>query len=295
MRENLRGMQQIRGLDGQPAAVKALGANRYTYEPGVYGEFTPISETEMTTRRQYGALAGTVTIDDLVAEKHRQLASRQVTRIRYNIWTLLATGVLSVLGEGGVLLYKGQFDVKTFTATTPWGTTATATPLGDMRSMQETNEAGTSCSFGTGAVAYMNRHTANQLLANTNGNDFGAPLAKVGTIPGLADANRIFAGQGLPTIEVMNDGYLDDTGTWKTYIPDSKVIVVGQRPNGDPLGEYLMTRNASNENAAPGSYVYVWDSLRQNGGRPPRHIEVHYGHNGGPVIYYPNGVCVMTV
>jgi hypothetical protein len=141
----------------------------------------------------------------------------------------------------------------------------------------------------------MNRKTVNYLFANTNSGDFGARLKTAGIIPGLGEANRIFTDQGLPTIEVMNDGYTDAKGVWQYFLPDNKIVVVGQRPNNQPLGEYLMTRNASNANAAPGSYVYVWDSMRDNGGRPPRRIEVHYGHNGGPVIYYPNGVCVMSV
>jgi hypothetical protein len=28
---------------------------------------------------------------------------------------------------------------------------------------------------------------------------------------------------------------------------------------------------------------------------PPKQVEVHDGHNGGPVIYYPSAVLVMTV
>jgi hypothetical protein len=31
--------RQIRGLNGQPKRVNALGGNRFTIEPGVYGEF----------------------------------------------------------------------------------------------------------------------------------------------------------------------------------------------------------------------------------------------------------------
>jgi hypothetical protein len=136
VRDNLSGMQQIRGLDGQPASVQAQGANRYTYEPGVYGEFAPVDETEITTRRPYGALAGTVSIDDLVAERHERLASRQITRIRYNIWTLLSTGVLSVLNGANTTLFKGKFPIKTYSASVTWATVATATPLADFRAMQ---------------------------------------------------------------------------------------------------------------------------------------------------------------
>jgi len=67
--------------------------------------------------------------------------------------------------------------------------------------------------------------------------------------------------------------------------------VVGKRPGGQMVGEYRMVRNANNPNDAPGAYTHVIvpkDHL-------PVSIQVHDGHNGGPVIQYPSSVVVMSV
>jgi hypothetical protein len=52
-----------------------------------------------------------------------------------------------------------------------------------------------------------------------------------------------------------------------------------------------MTRNANNPGAAPGAYQKVVDNTDD----VPRTVIVHDGHNGGPVVYYPSAICVMTV
>lgn len=54
-KDNFRGLQQLRGLEGSPTYVKKVGARRYAYDPGVYGEYTTINETELTKRA--GAIA----------------------------------------------------------------------------------------------------------------------------------------------------------------------------------------------------------------------------------------------
>lgn len=293
IRDNIRGLQAARGLNGAPERVQALGANRYLMEPGVYGEFMPIDEQELTARRPYGQFTGAMNITDLVRERQDQLLSREVARVRYIIWTLLTTGAINVLNAAGSIVHAANVTVQTYAATVPWSTSATATPLGNFRAVQLLSR-GTSTQFDGGATAYMNRTVANELLGNTNTSDLGARLKTAGVVPGLGEMNRILLDQGLPQCEVMDDGYYDDNGTWQQFIPNDTVVVVGRRQNGDPLGEYLMTRNANNENLSPGSYISVVDSLT-TGNPVPRRFEVHRGHNGGPAIYYPNGVVVMSV
>src|SRR5438046_2228521 len=54
-KDNYLGLQQIRGLNGDPARVSRVGGKVYQMEPGVYGEFLRIDEQELTTRRQWGS------------------------------------------------------------------------------------------------------------------------------------------------------------------------------------------------------------------------------------------------
>ena len=293
IRDNLRGLQAVRGLEGQPTRVLNTGAKRYSYEPGAYGDFAPISERELTARRPYGMLGGTIDISDLIRERQDLLLNRQINRQRYILWTLLTTGTFSILNERGAVLHTDSFSPRTFTATVPWGTPGTATPLADFRAIQLFGR-GTSAKFNAGATAYMNRVTFNQMIANTNATDLaGRRTTGLNALVALniAEVNTILAGEDLPKIEVFDDGYYDENGSFQLFIPNSKAIVVGKRTSGTPLGAYKLTRNVNNVNMAPGSYIKIKDEQEQ----VPRTIEVHRGHNGGPVIYYPNGIAVMTV
>ena len=48
--DNAYGLMKFRGLDGKPSRVQPLGENVFEYEPGVYGEYGNIGETEYTKR-----------------------------------------------------------------------------------------------------------------------------------------------------------------------------------------------------------------------------------------------------
>jgi hypothetical protein len=76
------------------------------------------------------------------------------------------------------------------------------------------------------------------------------------------------------------------------FIPNNKVVVVGTRPAGQRVGEYRITRNANNPDLGPGPYMKVVDNGED---KVPREIDVHDGHNGGPVLYYPGAIVVMSV
>jgi hypothetical protein len=288
--DNFIGLQQIRGLNGEPPRVKQIGGKRYLMVPGVYGEFALLDEQQLTTRRPWGTFTGTIDVSDLVLEKQNQLLQRRYDRIELTGWTLLATGTFSV-SDGASVLHTDSYTTQTFAAGTAWATVATSTPLADFRAVQ-LKSRGLSVNFGAGGRAYMNRTTFNSLLSNTNANDFGGRKAQFGeSINGPLGVNRVMAADDLPEIVIYDMGYIDDTNTFQLYIPNNKVIVVGQRPAGQVVGEYRFTRNANNPDMAPGPYMKTVDDPN----RIPRSIEVHDGHSGGPVMYFPSAIVVMTV
>lgn len=291
-KDNFTGLQGLRGLDGQPARVNAVGGKRYQMTPGVYGEFSAVSEEELTVRRQYGTFATPIDISDLVVERQDQLLSRRIDRIRQIGWSVLQ-GSFVVSGQQG-LVHADAFPVTRYTAATPWATRATATPLQNFRDVQLFEE-GRSCSFGSNAKAFMNRRTFNDLVANLNANDLaGRRVTGLLSVLTFEEINRVLLGEGLPQVVIYNEGYLNDAGTWVPFIPNNRVIVVGNRPGAVQM-EYQMVRNATNPNMEPGAYTRVWDSAEQDGGRPPRRIEVHDGHNGGPALYFPGDIVNMIV
>src|SRR5690348_9951838 len=222
-KDNYTGLQQIRGLNGSPRVVKPVSGKRYLMQPGVYGEFINIDELQLTTRRPWGTFGGPINIDDLVREAQDKLFGRRLDRIESIGWTLLATGTFSV-ADGNSVVHTGAYTTQTFSASTPWATVATATPLADFRAIQLLAR-GLSVDFGARAQAFMNRSTFNAMLSNTNQADLGGRRgAGLSTINGPAALNQLMGMDDLPTLTVYDQGYLDDTGTFQLFVPNNKVI-----------------------------------------------------------------------
>lgn len=290
--DNFKGLQQVRGLAGQPQRVTAVGLRQYQMQPGIYGELMNVNETELTTRRVAGTWGSPIDITDLVLEKQDQLLQRRLDRIEYIGWTLLATGTFSIPNSGGGVIHTDTFPIQTFTATNGWSNTSSSTPLADFSSVQLLSR-GHSVDFGAVATAFMNRATFNNLRSNNNASDlYGRRTQGLGTFNNLQGINQLLMGDDLPQIVVYDQGYLDESSNFQPFIPANKVVVVGKRPAGQPIAEYRMTRNANNPDLAPGPYMRVIDTGEIV---IPRVIEIHDGHNGGPVVYFPSAIVVMSV
>lgn len=299
--DNYFGLQNLRGMDGEPTHVNRIGARTFEYEPGVFGEFIDITETELTNRAgSADVLTVPINVDDLVVDADRQLVGRENDRIESSIWTLLVTGVLQITidgPDGTQIGYTDSYPIQTFTAAIPWSTTATAVPVRNFQSVQNL-AVGKSVDLGAGATAYMNTVTANNLLNNTNQADLaGRRTNNGGTFNTISDITSFIVAQNLPRIAIYDEGYIaKQGGTFQKFIPDNKVVVVGRRRSGATVGEYIMTRNANN-GYRPGPYRYVLDRANGVGAakRTPANLEVHRGHNGGPTMKYPSAIVVMNV
>lgn len=290
--DNFKGLQQVRGLNGEPPRVQPVGIKQYQMAPGVYGEYVPLDELQMTVRRAMGSWATPIDLTDLVMEKQDQLLTRRLDRVEQIGWTLLSSGVFSVAAQHGSVLHTDSFPINTYTAPVPWSTFASSSPLADFSFVQLLSR-GFSVDFGARAVAYMNRKTFNNLRQNINPADiYGRRNVGLSTYNNLQGINQLLTGDDLPGIVVYDQGYYDDAAVFHTFIPENIVIIVGVRPAGQTVGEYRMTRNANNPDMAPGPYMKVIDLGEI---KVPRNIEVHDGHSGGPVLWYPSAVVVMNV
>lgn len=301
--DDYTGLQQIRGLDGMPLRIGPIGSKRYRMQPGVYGEFARASETELTEGRRIGSFNEPIDLDNWTMRNNRRLLQRELDRMEMVGWaglggTILVSQTL-VIGQPSVLMYADSFTVQTYSATVPWSTYATATPLADFSAVQLLAR-GYSVSLGASAKVYMNRRTFNNLRQNNNPQDlYGRRTQGFGTNNSLSQINELFQGDDLPQIVIYDMGYKTETGAFNAdgtpiysftpFIADNKFIVIGQRPGGERVAEYQRTRNAQNPNAAPGSYDIVVDGLNERG-VVPRALEVHRGHNGGIAIMYPSAI-----
>lgn len=291
--DNFLGLQQARGMNGNPSRVVKTGSKQYEMRPGYYGEYELIDEEELTERRKLGTFGTPVSIDDLVGVAQRKLLQRRLDRIRYICWTLLTSGTFTVAAPHGGYIHADTFALNSSTASPLWSSTTTAAPVDFLRTVV-LNQRGQSVNFGRGAKIYMNRGSVNNLLKNSNSADIGGKYRIGGgnTPVNLEDINRILDANDLPSIIEYDRGYLNDAGTFTNFIPDGKAVLIGQRPSGARLGEYRMTRNANNPDLAPGPYTAIFDRGETT---VPRQIEVHDGHNGGPVIFFPGSIRILNI
>lgn len=295
IKDNYAGVMKLRGMGGEPTSIPRVGENLYETRPGVYGEFGTIDEEEMTARaRGFEELDVKIDVTDLVTDIQGHLQTRMINRVRALLWGLAVTGSYSVpLPQGGIG-HTDTYAITTASVTPLWSDAATSTPLRNLRDLQPTYGRGSSTMFGSGAQAWMNSRTANLLLGNTNAADLGGKRDNGGqTIDSLDGINRVFVGQNVPQIMVYDDGYLNDAGTFTLFIPDGKVLIVGQRPNGETPGEFTMVYNAISKTA--GEYSIVVDKSNQPVVKIAPTIEVHQGFSGGPALTRPSQLIVLTV
>lgn len=289
------GLQQLRGLNGDPTYVARVGMSDYLMKPGVYGEFMTVDEEEMTRRAQRffpGMPGGRVNIDDLVLRLQDQLLDRRLRLTRYIRATLLTTGTFTVADKKGAGGYRhtDSYSVQAYNAST-WATVATAVPIADFRAVKLLGR-GLKADFGAKATALMNQTTFNNLIGNTNAADLGGQ--KTATLSPLVSAdefNRVMLQADLPQILIWEDGYYDAGGTFHLYVPNGTVTVISAPQPQGPVGEYRMCWQAVTNAAGP--YTFVKNKTDEM--RVPPLIEVHDGHNGGPVIFRPWQVVNMDV
>ncbi len=290
--DNFKGLQQVRGMNGQPGRVKPTKLRQYSMTPGVYGEYEPLTEEELTTRRKAGTFGEAIDLSDIVLEKQNKLLERRLNRIEYIGWTLVTTGVFAVPNELGEILHTDSFPLQVFTATTAWSNLSSSTPLADFRAAKLLGR-GYSVKFNQKAKAYVNQGTSNNILKNINASDlYGRRTTGLGTFNSLEAFSQLLMNDGLPSLVEYDEGYYDESDVFHTYIPDNTVVVVGERPAGQSVGKFQMTRNSNNPDLAPGAYMQVKD-LGDH--RVPRTIEVHDGFNGGPTIEFPSAIIIMNV
>jgi hypothetical protein len=292
-RDNWKGFQQLRGLNGEPSYVTMVGERAFSAKPGVYGEYMTVDETMMTLRAQQVPSGEPVEIGDLIAERQDYLNNREVDLLEFIHWKALLDGQFTFIGPTGAV-YGDVFPIQT-ASFSDWSVLATATPILDLMGLKVLS-AGKSVAFDSGATIYANSITVGYLLRNQNPLDLAGQMAiaQGGIKPNktLLEINTLLQGFNLPKIVEYDEGYnRESDGAFVKWIPNDVMSIVGRRTNGDRLGEYRMLRNAQNANMAPGRYEEVIDHL---GRRIPRLIEVHRGHNGGLVIFYGSAIVKAT-
>lgn len=288
-----RGVQGARGVNGPTSPARLPGFDSFRVEPGRFGDHYLITEKELEERRAVGDWNKFDDTGEQTALATDLLMQRYYDRVELNNFTMLLTGLLTVSAFGGQEVYRDAYPIQKYTAGTLFSDPANSTPLKFLRETLVTLETGVSVDFRGGSMI-MSRNTLNLILQNTNSADLGGRRFEVGqTLNSLAELNDILLSNDLPKVELYDEGYFPEPeGTAFTkFLPIGKIVLQGKRTDGEAIGEYRQTRAAQNTNNAPG----MWMAVRDERNRAPARVIIETGHNGGPVLYYPEATVCLTV
>lgn len=310
--DNAFGLMQFRGYNNDPALVRRLGDTTFSYQAGVYGEEIQIKEDELARRAASSGNPNQIQIGALIVSSDLQLVGRQDTRREWLCWQAIQ-GTVQVQTQGPQGLYNGYTDTyttQTYSASTPWATTATATPILDMQAVQQ-KSVGHSVNMGARAKAYMNQVQANNMINNSNTADLGGRRSSFGaTLNNVPDVANYFASQNLPVPFVYDMGYQTipihsstsggvntavTTYNFNKFIGNGTVIFAGARDSGAPLGKWYYTVDAA---GFTGPRRYIHNTVNGADGMPPKmngKVVVSRGFAGGVGLHFPFSVVIGTM
>ncbi len=287
-----RGLQFARGVGGSPGTVNKPGFESRIVSPGYYGDAYRINEQELVNKRETGSWTEFDSEGKQTGRASEFLTQRYLDRIEYNVFTFLLTGGFEAKNIQGVPYYQPVYDVNALTPGTLFSDLANSTPRRYLQDQIATlHQRGYSVRFDKGWMV-MSSKTAITMLNNTNANDIGGRRFDVGqTANSFKELNQLFLANGIPEMTIYDEGYFPETGNFTLYVPEGKILLIGVRQDGEPIGEYRQTRNAYNPNSAPGEHYRVIDNRDREG---PPEVVCEAGHNGGPVPHYPEAVAVIN-
>lgn len=310
--DNYYGLMPLRGINGTPDILLTPGAKRFAVDPGYYGSYDLIDEEKMDKERQLGTANDLRVFETLVNDAAQNQAVAFMNRVRLLICTLLTTGEFKIESRGGAKVHQYKVtDYNLVSAATAWSNTSSGKPISDLMTMRDTLNLGTSSDFGEGSKMYMSPVLITTILKTdqlmtTIKNSYGA------TPPGLPGLNQILKSWGLGEIVPYGESYSATAGAARSahtrFLGSTKFIWVAKRPEDQPFGNFVMTKNSiikpsesadvdhnvdpmlDNEDWKRGLYTLV---SRVQPDVPPNY-RVDVGFNGGPRINFPSAVAGIT-
>lgn len=297
----IRGLQGWRGLGAEPPRISSEfdRFGRYCmFWPGYWGETETITEAELAQTAEPGSCPGEpLNAKNEIARIQNRLTVRMLYRAEYNAWQALRTGRYTALNQLGQVIFQQFFAIKQIAAGIGFTDIVGSSPLGFFRSIPELIRDSSAMFSGRKTRYYMNRTTLNRILENRNPNDLGrGNLSACCNTVSLEWVNAQFESQGLGSIVVYDNRWIDDNGGVNLFIPNGVVIIVGWRPDATVPGHYYLTKVLNDCLEMRGDDRGMWYFFKDSCGmKITREIVVGAGHNGGPIIEYPEMVISARV
>ncbi len=288
-----QGMTRAHALDGEPALVKFPKVVKKKFSPAYFKEVHRIYESDILKLRQLGESdQQRITAQQMIAVGLDNLNGRLENRIEWMRWQALLTGGVSI-NENGINVeadYGIPSDNLNKAVSVSWETLASSKPIDDIMSVQQ-DFVGTG--FRLGRII-MNGSTAQLLCLSDDTKSYyqGAGI-EVRLMPGNIEESFLGLFPGV-TIEVYDEGYEDEDGNFQKFIPDNKVVFMGQSMPGEIMDVVSVpSLHSANGEPQPGKFAFVINNSGQQEANP--HYDIVAGIYCLPRVKRPEAVMVMDV
>ena len=202
-----------------------------------------------------------------------------ISSVEKNRWDALSGTVTH--GNLGIVLDYNFAAARKPTAAVLWTNVATAVPIENIRAWKLLYR-------GSGYRAktlYMNQATYDMMVATDEVREYVAGTSSSVMLMTEGRVSRILE----INIVVYDEGYIDDSGNFAPFIPDNRVVMVGEPSVGSSaIGEFTMGPSEYNS-LKPGMFV----RLTHNEDGDPPSFEVIGGYKGLPALYFDDGAAIV--
>jgi hypothetical protein len=305
-KDSMRGKTKSHKRGNDPHIDDREGSVDREFTPMDFKETDVIGEKEILEKRQEGTWGEPLDLEDSVAETIKDRADKTMIAVEDTRWQAFR-GKLRV-NENGVKVSE-DFPVQEHEPLVDFDNFNSAKPLMVLDEIGDKFD-GTGAR-GDGAVHVMSKKTFRLILQNNNEGDLKkfAGSNFVDVMNGLAAFNKLLRDRNGSSIELTDEGWIDDDNNYIRFVKTGEIFTFGARPAGQIIGEWQATISLHRqENGKPiGGYFSILEvnnqasegattiSLAQLGaGRNPK-FSITGGIYGGPTMKYPKSVVYTKV
>lgn len=271
--------------------------------PGMWAESYAVDEHFIRTFAQPGTWAEPIDLQAYERELINKISLRIFQTKENLIWQSLVNGYVEERNDDGIVVWSQRYRINRARFSVSACDVQNSTPLADMACIFRSLVGVSGAMFDQRAKMYANSLTWECLLRNRNLNDLGQQLITdpAYAMPGMRRLAAFFEARGLPTPVVYDGHWRDDSNRPNYYIPTGKIVVIGERSDGQRLGAFYNTpllHLQQNPTLARtnGMFIVRLDTADPSSGMPwsaRREIKWVYGFEGIPVIEHPTSVVVI--
>jgi len=254
------GMVQAHNLDSDPPTTKMPNVIKKSFTPGYFKEKIVVNESDLLKLRSLGATEyQTATRQEIIQEGLFTLNTRIENRLEWLRWQAILNGQVDI--DENNIKFSATYGVPAAnlngTVAASWATKSSSKPVEDFLTLQQ-NFIGSGYRMKN---IILNSYTASLFCLATDTKTFAGAGIQEKVLPGnISKYGPVF----LPGTEwvIYDGGYKTDAGVFTKFIPDNKIVLLGDAPIGEIIDIVTVpSLNGSGGTPSPGKFAFINEEI----------------------------------